>query len=334
MYSLERWEELVVIEGKESKENSGYAQNGDMMQRKLRQLRSCLAHLFKHEYPGGVEVLCPDGTIALAPGTATGGLHGEREMQDLMDMNLRGWWTNLDNVNQYKGLLNSMEILADMLRENPFDGVIGFSQGATLATMLAALCEGGSARVQALAEQGESVSIAPPQPPFKFALLSCGYKGTEKYYSGFYSPRLTTPMLFDVATLDHMVEPSQSHEWVSVCTRSQKIVRQGGHWFPTNEKSLSSMVSFAAQALGMKDELRHSHGSAAGIQSTPRINSLRSRSDESEARPSTATYSTPDIDTSIACERLGCALSLTGALRGRQVHNCIKGIYEGVSVAG
>lgn len=315
-----------------SDELLGYAQNGAMMRRKLRQLRSRLEQLLMHEYPGGVEIVCPDGTIALAPGTATGGLHGGRAIRDLMDMNLRRWWKNLDNVNQYKGLLRSLEVLAAMLRENPFDGIIGFSQGATLATMLAALCEGGSTRLRALAEQGEPVLIARPQHPFKFALLSCGYKGTEKYYSGFYSPRLTTPILFDVATLDHMVEPSQSDEWVSVCARGQKIVRQGGHWFPTNEKSLSSMASFALQALSEMSELRHSDGSVAVLRSTPGITNLCSSRDGLETESWIVTGSASDVDKPISRGRTRCAHSTTRALRVRRVVACAEGVCAQVSV--
>lgn len=309
----------MFIEGNVSDEHPGYAQNGDMMRRKLRQLQSRLEHLLMHEYSGGVEMVCPDGTIALAPGTATGGIHGERAIRDLMEMNLRGWWKNLDTVNQYKGLLQSLEVLAATLRENPFDGIIGFSQGATLATMLAALCEGSSARFQALTGQGEPVFIAPPQPPFKFALLSCGYKGTEKYYSGFYSPRLTTPILFDVAILDHMVEPWQSDEWVSVCAKGQKMLRQGGHWFPTNEKSLCGMASFVSQALSATSELRHLHSSVAMIRSTPPITNLHPPRNGAETKNWIATDSVSHVDMPITRGRLRCAQGATSATSALRV---------------
>lgn len=309
----------MFIEGNVSDEHPGYAQNGAMMRRKLRQLQSRLEHLLMYGYPGGVEMVCPDGTITLVPGTATGVNHGELATRDLMDMNLRGWWMNLDTVNQYKGLLKSLEVLAAMLRENPFDGIIGFSQGATLATMLAALCEGGTARLRALARQGEHISIVPPQSPFKFALLSCGYKGTEKYYSGFYSPQLTTPILFDIATLDHMVEPWQSDEWVSVCAKGQKMLRQGGHLFPTNEKSLCGMASFVSQALLATSELRHLHSSAAMIRSTPRITNLHPPRNGAKTKKWIATDYVSHVDMPISSGRLRCAQGATSATSALRV---------------
>jgi pimeloyl-ACP methyl ester carboxylesterase len=229
-----------------------------MVQRKLLRLQHRLERSLFDRYPSGVEIICPDGVLSLMKGTSPDldnpyefpdGTTGEqRGDQDITGLNLRGWWKNLDTVNRYDGLLESLEMLAAMLREKPCDGIIGFSQGATLATMLAALCEGSPARLLALASQGEPIHVAPPQAPFKFALLSCGYKATKKYYNGFYSPQLTTPILFDTATLDHMVEPSLSDAWITVSHNSQTISRIGGHWFPTDDKSLHAMVAFASKA--------------------------------------------------------------------------------------
>jgi hypothetical protein len=317
-----------------SEQPPGYAQNGAMMFRKLRQLQHRLDKSLGHEYPGGVEMVCPDGTIALAPSIQGDSEkpRGQPTYQDLMDMNLRGWWKNLDTVNRYNGIIESLEMLAAMLRENHFDGIIGFSQGATLATMLAALCEGDSSRLRALAEQGEPVVIAPPQPPFKFALLSCGYKGTEKYYSGFYNPRLTTPILFDIATLDHMVETSLSNEWISVSHTSQNILRRGGHWFPTDEKSLCSMVSFASQALATIRSPRHGQAPANGTYSAIRITNLRQPQDEHDIKQWVAMHSASTTDTPILRGRSRCTLKASGALRVQPVHGRARGICGQVTV--
>lgn len=243
------------------------------MQRKLARLQQRLQTSLAHQYPGGVEMVCPDGVLSLVHTTAApssesnhfetpdGSIETKRSIspttstttQDLAEMNPRAWWKNLDNVNAYAGLLESLQSLESTLRKTPCDAIIGFSQGATLATMLAALCEGTPARLRALATQGQPICIDPPQGPFKFALLSCGYKGTEKFYGGFYSPRLETPALFDTAVLDHMVEPAASEAWSAVGTRSQTMSRLGGHWFPTDEGSLGAMVSFAVRFCGGVD---------------------------------------------------------------------------------
>lgn len=224
------------------------------MRLKLRRLRDRLEHSLANQYPDGVELICPDGTISLAEDTNIDegdDYHAAltpTKTKDLKHMNLCAWWRNLDTVNRYEGLAQSLDVLAAMLRKDPVDGIIGFSQGATLATMLVSLCEGNPARTTALAEQGEPCHLAPPQSPFKFALLSCGYKGTDKYYNGFYAPRLTTPILFDTATLDHMVAPALTEAWVAVGSSNCEVVsRLGGHWFPNDNKTTLAMASFATK---------------------------------------------------------------------------------------
>lgn len=233
------------------------------MRLKLRRLQQHLEHTLSDQYPDGVEIICPDGILSLSDDINTGYSYGY-EPENLesrtsknakpapdttTNMNFRGWWKELDIVGRYKSLHRSLEMLCAMLWANPVDGIIGFSQGAALATMLTALCEGGPERIQALANQGDPIDILPPQAPFKFALLSCGYRGTDEFYDGFYSPRLTTPTFFDIATFDHMVGPCLSESWVQVSQTSRISTRKGGHWFPTSEADLRDMASFATQSV-------------------------------------------------------------------------------------
>ena len=114
--------------------------------------------------------------------------------------------------------------------------------------MLVALCEGSPERLEALAAQGHPITdIPPPQRPFKFAILSCGHKGTDEFYDGFYNPRLTTPLYFDIGTYDHMIKTSLSEAWVQVSHTTEVKIRNGGHWFPTSEADARAMAGFAAE---------------------------------------------------------------------------------------
>jgi dienelactone hydrolase len=254
------------------------------MELKLKRLRHHLERSLAQQYPDGVEIICPDGILSLSNEINAGGASSQsndidahiHEFEAAIDhstsssssssssekstldptsitsMNFRGWWKELDTINRYSTLHQTLQTLAAMLRANPVDGIIGFSQGATLAIMLAALCEASTSpsRLAALASQGDPlIDIEPPQQPFKFALVSCGHKGTDEFYDGFYSPRLTTPVYFDVATLDHMIKPSLSEAWVQVSERSQVSIRNGGHWFPTSESDARAMAEFAAQCM-------------------------------------------------------------------------------------
>jgi hypothetical protein len=228
-----------------------------MMRSKLRKLRELLERSLIDRYPGGVEIVCPDGILALAQNSPADWSHGNNDPKaedetppaTTTGMDFRAWWTELDNVNRYQALHESLEFLADILRRNPVDGIIGFSQGATLATMLTAICEGGPKRMRALSTQGDPINMPPPQAPFKFALLSCGHKGTDKYYSGFYNPRLRTPMFFDIAEYDHMIEPATAKLWSTVSHHSQRIIRPSGHWFSTSHSDLRTMVRFITDSI-------------------------------------------------------------------------------------
>lgn len=161
-------------------------------------------------------------------------------------LNCRAWWTAFDNDNKFKEIHLSLSMLHEMLRQKPVDAVIGFSQGACLATMLTALCENNPDRMHALSQQGDPIYIDPPQSAFHFALLSCGFRGTAEWYDGFYTPQLTTPIMFTVADLDTVVAPSLQDDWVTVGDRSQVIRHKGGHWFPVDKASLQKLAKFSS----------------------------------------------------------------------------------------
>ncbi|GAB7324470.1 hypothetical protein MBLNU13_g08393t1 [Cladosporium sp. NU13] len=243
----------------------GFTQNGSMMQMKLKRFQHHLERSLRHQYPDGVELICPDGILSLSDEINAGGSHTHETEEDdksiatgtirhdagnVTEMDFRGWWKELDTVSRYSTLQSSLKMLASMLRTTPVDGIIEFSQGATLATMLAALCENSPGRLEALRAQGDPIDIPPPQPPFKFAVVSCGHKGTDEFYDGFYNPRLTTPVYFDVATLDHMIKPELSEGWVEVSRNCRVEIRKGGHWFPTGEGDSRAMAGFVVDCVG------------------------------------------------------------------------------------
>lgn len=252
------------------------------MELKLKRLKHHLERSLSNQYPDGVELICPDGILSLSNEINAGSTCAFSQPNDtnththdfettdhspssspeeeptlnptsLTALNFRGWWKELDTVSRYSTLHQTLHTLAAMLRANPVDGIIGFSQGATLAIMLTALCEASTSpsRLTALANQGDPLmDIEPPQQPFKFALVSCGHKATDEFYGGFYNPRLTTPVYFDVATLDHMIKPELSEAWVQVSQTSRVSIRNGGHWFPTSEGDARAMAGFVVECVG------------------------------------------------------------------------------------
>ncbi|KAF9351644.1 Ovarian cancer-associated protein 2 [Mortierella sp. NVP85] len=79
-----------------------------------------------------------------------------------------GWWTSSPDTPQYKGFEESLAGLCEVLeKQGPFDGVMGFSQGAAMASMLQLLLE---------RPHLSSVMEGCKHSPFKFAIVVSGFE--------------------------------------------------------------------------------------------------------------------------------------------------------------
>jgi hypothetical protein len=137
--------------------------------------------------------------------------------------------------------------MKDYIQQNgPFDGVLGFSQGGTLAMMLASWCEATNqpARREALSTQRVPLTLEPPQAPFKFAICVSGFRATPQYYEGFYNPPIQTPALHITADLDIMVSSLRSRELTSTLKCVQLASHPGGHYVPTGAAPCSIITKY------------------------------------------------------------------------------------------
>ncbi|KAF2172684.1 hypothetical protein M409DRAFT_16646 [Zasmidium cellare ATCC 36951] len=193
-----------------------------------------------------VEWLCPDAPLQLVPDT-------RYEDGSLDNVDIFAWWRVLDFDMQHEHLYKSLTYLAGYLKEHdPVDGIVGFSQGAAVAMMLAAMCDDTPQRRAALLAQCAPFSIPPPQAPFKFAVACCGFQNALQHYSGFYTPRITTPSLNIVAEFDTMVSAEQSVTLARACTESTMIHFRGTHHVPTARATLREMAAFIASSCARK----------------------------------------------------------------------------------
>lgn len=96
----------------------GYTQNGTLFSKRIAALRKQLA---KHN----VECIFPTG-----PFKATQSFNPESEEDE------QSWWNHQNNI--YVGMKDSISILNKFVDENgPVNGILGFSQGAAMASILA-----------------------------------------------------------------------------------------------------------------------------------------------------------------------------------------------------
>jgi predicted esterase len=235
----------------------GYTQNGPLFRAKTRVLEKHLLKAFS-----SVSFTYPTGPLQLQATDVPG--FDSTSAADPADVEAYGWWRRSDTSNppEYSGLDRGLETIAKVLEsEGPFDGVIGFSQGAALAAMVASLLEGKSRR-QSFANARTKSSLAIPypssfeslsHPPLKFCVPYSGFIAPGERYSAFYeTPVIQTQTCHFIGSLDTVVEEKRTQMLVDACGGSDKtqvVIHPGGHFVPTGKQFLDMLVAFIRKAV-------------------------------------------------------------------------------------
>ncbi|KAL8916468.1 MAG: hypothetical protein Q9208_008500 [Pyrenodesmia sp. 3 TL-2023] len=237
----------------------GYTQSGPLFHSKTRALEKAITKALS-SYDAHFSY--PTGPIKLNPADIPGYNYtsdGDEEPEPAF-----GWWRRKDRVHPirkgeteivYTGIQDGLGRIAQTIRDDgPFDGVIGFSQGACSAGMVASLLEPGrkeafdeSSSQEAQREAFPSSFIfdnAKPQSPLRFAIIYSGFPAPGQRYAAFYEPPLKTPTLHFLGTLDGVVEEARSRALIEKCQRPREAVHPGGHFLPSQRPWLDAAVSF------------------------------------------------------------------------------------------
>jgi len=142
-----------------------------------------------------------------------------------------GWWRALQYTEpsgtpamRYDGWAASRDFIAEHCqREGPFDGVFGFSQGATLAGLLVAL----------------------GTPSFHFAMLVGGFISADPGHAQLYEAnRFQVPSMHVIGTTDQAV-PAQRSRALAACFREPLILEhEAGHIVPSGSRIQEATVAF------------------------------------------------------------------------------------------
>jgi predicted esterase len=255
----------------------GYTQSGPLFRAKTRALEKNLQKAFPKS---GVELMYPTAPIQLfksdipnwddPAGTAnfqssSAGGEGDEEALDTW-----GWWRRKGEGEPYtyEGMERGFERIAEVLKaEGPFDGVIGFSQGGALAGMLASSLEPGrrEAFEQAQAKGGMRFPEALEEdtgfvtdvvhPPLKFAVSYSGFGATTNaLYQAFYEPKIKTPMLHYLGSVDTVVEEKRSLRLAESCEDGNKegriVYHPGGHFLPSSQRQVvAPLIAFIKEIM-------------------------------------------------------------------------------------
>ncbi|KAJ7594261.1 FSH1-domain-containing protein [Mycena floridula] len=205
----------------------GYSQNATMFSKRLGALRK--------QCGKDIEFVFCDGPVVLYPADLTGFASPTPENTDpaadvYADPALtpRGWWKTNSNKTQTTGLDSSLLLLRDILKSRKFDGVFGFSQGAALAALLAALLERPHVYPEFLTD-GQ-----PPHPPFQFCVAVAGFRiSSNPLVDIIYGDSYSTPTLHVVGRTDIIVTPERAQKLVDLSSDKRVEEHDGGHFVPS-----------------------------------------------------------------------------------------------------
>jgi len=138
------------------------------------------------------------------------------------------WWLASQDYKSYEGWTGTLEYVENIFRtKGPFCGVLGFSQGATLCGILAAIQQ-----------------VHPESPiHFNFAVLFAGFKArAENLQYLFDNGKLKTPAFQVIGERDPYRSGSEAY-W-GIWENFEVLTFDGGHLIPKDEVVLKSVANF------------------------------------------------------------------------------------------
>lgn len=188
----------------------------------------------------------PTGPNRLKPQDIPGYSPPENGQEDDYEPDTWAWFRRDDASGTYRFVSEGMNTVADAIREaGGIDGVIGFSQGGCMAGMVTAALE--TDRALPDGEHGEWVrklGEANAGQPVKFGVSYSGFKAVDVQLQFLYEPKISTPTLHMLGSLDTVVDESRSQALVEKSHDPQVIVHPGGHHVPVSKEWVMPIAGF------------------------------------------------------------------------------------------
>ena len=226
---------------------TGSRQSGELFRAKMQALEKLMKRVFGHQ-PHEIEFVYP---------TAPFPLERPDHPSELRERYGAWTWFQSESIDgTYPGLEGCLEYIASILKESgPFDGVIGFSQGAAVAAMVASLLEDNRKSEFARLEPEDgflypACFASLDHPPLRFVVSFSGYAASDRAYRAFYDPAIRTPSLHFLGSMDSVVDESVSMRLVESSNDAggqvepTVIWHSGGHVVPSGKRELAAVVQF------------------------------------------------------------------------------------------
>lgn len=195
-------------------------QNGTTFSNKSSALR-------KNLKKAGFELVYPDGPLKLNPEDLPFSKDGVQKLGGESATDYRAWYDrNQDSYN----LEPSFEAISRVVKdEGPFDGILGFSQGAAFAGLIL--------------NDFENLFS---QKPLEFGIFYSGLKVKDPKYLNLYNIAGEIPTLHIMGEMDTAVEEWKSVEMLECFNPSNRLVMKhsGGHFVPHNKQFINQQISW------------------------------------------------------------------------------------------
>ncbi|KAK5636182.1 hypothetical protein RRF57_011894 [Xylaria bambusicola] len=214
----------------------GYTQSGPLFSAKTKALNKLL---IKALSPAPLNLhptlIFPSGPHRLRPSDIPGYVAPEDPSHQRDDDDLDNWaWFRKDDASgSYRGLDDGMLRIASTIRDaGGVDGVLGFSQGGCMASLVASALEHPH-RVSPESNSWLSeLRAANGGRPLKFCVIYSGFHATPSDLQWLFEPAITTPTLHFLGGLDTVVEEKRSMALVERCRDPMVLTHPGGHYVP------------------------------------------------------------------------------------------------------
>lgn len=211
----------------------GFVQNGPLFARKSSGVRKALKKL-------GYETIFLTAPVKLELADLpfdVDSLGGSKDSSESM----RSWWPNNVSSPEFYKLDYAFEAVKEsIVSDGPYDGVLGFSQGAGLAGILC----------QMMHDLHES------QPPLKFGIFYSGFRAAPEQHQHFYKTPISVPSIHIMGSLDTVVSEERTMALFNACSEETRtmVVHPGGHFVPNGKDMVTKVTAWLSNVDGSAQE--------------------------------------------------------------------------------
>lgn len=166
------------------------------------------------------------------------------------------WFRKDEATGRYRFFDEGMAVVASAIAEaGGVDGVCGFSQGGAMSGLVAAAMESGRTPPQGPeGDWARKLREANDGKPLRFAVSYSGFYAPPESLEWCYSPKLTTPTLHILGSLDTVVDENRSQGLIDRCENPSVVTHPGGHYVPVSKEWVMPLAGFVKQHAEFKPQ--------------------------------------------------------------------------------